>query len=712
MGMRLKLLVGSFLFVLVTSSFTLTALADSPITVTTTIDENDVVPNANCSLREAVASANANTGIGGCTYTFISGDDVVILTDTTYALTLPAALNIASTMVISGAGIDSTLIDGNRNSRNNRIFDISNSGVVTITNLTVANGGNVQYGGGIRNENSTLILNNVVVTNNTVISDGGGIYNYNGSILTMTNSSIISNSAGDDGGGLSNQDATATLDNTIISGNIAGNGMESVGGGISNAAQGGAASLILQNHSQVISNTLSGVGGGGISNSAANGQTATLALYRTIVGGNVATATAVISTTGYGGGIRNGYFHGTINSGTARVTVISSTISGNSAINGGGIGNGTMNTSNTTTTVEVTDSTVSGNTAGGYGIAVGNGGGIANVDGTVTLVNSTVSGNAANGTQIVTQDPSGFGGGIGNNADGITTTILMTNTTVASNTAVTGGAAIANLVNPSAVGINADINLRNTIVAGSCSNGLAGSGLGDYNSLGYNLLSESTCIPEDVNNKDRVDSNLLATLGTLADNGGDTQTHDLLVGNPAIDAGTCVGALAIDQRGENRPNVISAFCDVGAVESDKLGVVDLEIVKTVNTTEFLVGDTITYTLIFTNNGPAALRSAVITDIVPVTVTNVTSTNAGATITATNGYTYSWSVADLAWGDGGIITITGEIDPNLTVGGVITNRAIITSTNPDTNVDDNDDSTTGTVLDRAAIYLPIIVKASP
>src|SRR6185369_5191626 len=53
-------------------------------------------------------------------------------------------------------------------------------------------------------------------------------------------------------------------------------------------------------------------------------------------------------------------------------------------------------------------------------------------------------------------------------------------------------------------------------------------------------------------------------LGALASNGGPTQTHALLSGSPAINAGTATGALTTDQRGVARPQ--GAAVDIGAVE--------------------------------------------------------------------------------------------------------------------------------------------------
>jgi hypothetical protein len=55
-------------------------------------------------------------------------------------------------------------------------------------------------------------------------------------------------------------------------------------------------------------------------------------------------------------------------------------------------------------------------------------------------------------------------------------------------------------------------------------------------------------------------------LGSLANNGGFTQTMVLVVGSPAINAGTNTGCPATDQRGVARPQ--GSHCDIGAYEYD------------------------------------------------------------------------------------------------------------------------------------------------
>lgn len=77
------------------------------------------------------------------------------------------------------------------------------------------------------------------------------------------------------------------------------------------------------------------------------------------------------------------------------------------------------------------------------------------------------------------------------------------------------------------------------------------------NSLGNNVFTDGTCSPI---TSDKIVGDAL--LGALAGNGGPTQTHALLAGSPAIDAGNNAVCAATDQRGVAR----DAACDVGAYE--------------------------------------------------------------------------------------------------------------------------------------------------
>jgi predicted outer membrane repeat protein len=237
------------------------------------------------------------------------------------------------------------------------------------------------------------------------------------------------------------------------------------------------------------------------------------------------------SSSSYGGGIYIRF---------GNVAINNSTINGNSANNDGGgiyIGFGD---------VKVNNSTINDNSAI-------NGGGIHN-GGMLYLINSTVSHNMASN-----QTDNGSGGGIFNSE-----TLTVTNSTISDNTAYTSNGGIAN-------NVGSTLTLHNSIVA----NNVAPSHPDCYTdgtATAQNSLEETGtpgqgCLngPNNLNG----DPNL----GHLQDNGGPTETHALLHGSIAINAGD--NGLAVDpdsnpllydQRGAGYPRILGGTVDMGAFE--------------------------------------------------------------------------------------------------------------------------------------------------
>jgi hypothetical protein len=90
---------------------------------------------------------------------------------------------------------------------------------------------------------------------------------------------------------------------------------------------------------------------------------------------------------------------------------------------------------------------------------------------------------------------------------------------------------------------------------------------GEFRSYGYNLIGDLYDDYDELANPgtDIFDEDPM--LGPLQDNGGPTETHALLAGSPAIDAGSCEAAdadIETDQRGVERPQ--GEACDIGAYE--------------------------------------------------------------------------------------------------------------------------------------------------
>lgn len=285
----------------------------------------------------------------------------------------------------------------------------------------------------------------------------------------------------------------------------------------------------------------------------------------TIAIDNTVTMQNITITGGNADGLDGG---GIANSGT--LTVSNSILSSNAANNGGGIFNdGTLTVSNSTLssnsanlysggiynngTLTISNSTLSGNSSNVIGGGVYN-----NVGGTALIVNSTLNDNSTgvagggihnNDTFTVmnstfSSNSAGSGGGaIYNNG-----TFNITNSTLTGNTAVNDGGGIFNNG-----GSSKTLSIDNTVVANSSSGGDCFNNGGTINDNGYNIVEDNSC--GFVGGSDPL-------LGPLQDNGGDTFTHALLDGSPAIDAGD--SALTSDQRGITRPQ--GAFDDIGSFE--------------------------------------------------------------------------------------------------------------------------------------------------
>ncbi|MGH3217981.1 MAG: choice-of-anchor Q domain-containing protein [Streptosporangiaceae bacterium] len=260
--------------------------------------------------------------------------------------------------------------------------------------------------------------------------------------------------------------------------------------------------------------------------------------------GSTFTSNSAPATTGTSGGAIN-------NSGTLKLST--STFTGNTAQEGGGVFNQKAAT--------ITSDTFSGNTATVYG-----GGALLNAAGTMTVTGSTFTGNTGPG-----------GGAIDND-----TTLNISDSTFSANTGGTnGGGALDNFGsttitqatfsgNSSPYGANIlnytgfTLKMSMSIVANPQGGGPNCGGGQPVTDAGYNLDTGTSCGFSTANHSM---SNTNPQLGSLASNGGPTQTMALPLGSPAVDAippstSGCTGTT--DQRGTTRPQ--GSGCDIGAYE--------------------------------------------------------------------------------------------------------------------------------------------------
>lgn len=350
-------------------------------------------------------------------------------------------------------------------------------------------------------------------------------------VVSVSGVAFVHGKGVDHAGGIQNA-ATLSLSRCVVSSNKAGDvGTPTAsGGGIYNFG-----TLILTD-SVVADNNATGYmngAAGGIYNSK------TLTMVDSVVSNNSTDGPVTL-----GGGIEN-------SAGT--LTIENSSIRDNKDNGTTGDGGGLVVTAGT---VIVRDGTISGNRSyRGGGISARN----------LTLINSTISGNFSfeNGGGLYAYQ-----------------NVVLYNTTVTDNLANAddAGSAIAGGI---FVSSGYSVTLTNSIVQGnlrSITSGQFATLAGDecagaLGSTGYNLLSA------DVDPSHCTVSGSYGTgaanFGPLRDNGGPTQTHALLNGSAAIDAGNLggcvddVGAVLVrDQRGAKRP--YGPRCDLGAFEAAEI----------------------------------------------------------------------------------------------------------------------------------------------
>ena len=351
-------------------------------------------------------------------------------------------------------------------------------------------------------------------------------------LMAVTNSGnltlqsvILSGGSSSFGGGITNS-GTLTIRNSTIAGNTA----NFHGGGVRNEG-------FLSIGNSIISDNVTNYGGG-VSN------LGTLAIDNSTISGNTANG---------GGGVFN---FGTL-------TIQNSIISGNTTNSDGG---GVSNYGNLT----IENSAIAGNTANQVG------GGIYSI-GSTTITNSTISGNTAD-----------VGGGLRNTAycyfGCSSATLTIENSTISDNRANQGGGLSNALVCYASNCPSAILNLNRSLIAGNqasvapeidnqSANTVTANKFNLFGSNGIAGVSGFTPGPTDI----VPGVSLAQILGPLQNNGGPTQTHALVPGSPAIDAGDPNGCrdsqgtlLITEQRGFARHadgnNDGTIRCDIGAFE--------------------------------------------------------------------------------------------------------------------------------------------------
>ena len=487
-----------------------------------------------------VEDGNAGSGLGGAIDTPSPGSgggaSLVLSSDV-----------IKNSSALGGAGVDAfgpLTISNSQITGNTAGFLGGGVGAkypTTITNSVIS--GNVAtYGGGVVSRDGltisgSQITGNTLPTGGSTYGRGGGIFTYSGS-LTVTDTTISGNTTARAGGGIANySNSGTTLSGLTVSGNSAGSG-----GGIYVAGTFSGGLRVRGARARFENAVRRAAPAAAARPSAAASTGGPISIANSTISGNTATD---------GAGVDVPY------DGTGQpVTISASTLSANKATPSGSrsaLGGGLLigESGSISSPFELIDSTISGNTApDGGGVSVGYGSyPVLGTGGSIALNNSTIASNSASA--------SGGGGGIflsdymsGSPAAENSATISVFSTIVGANVAAGGGNDLAR-------------------ASGSTSGGF---------DVSYSLIQQPGSAP--LLTQQSVIKGVDAQLGSLTNNGGPTQTMLPAFTSPVIDQGKDSPGLATDQRGDAR-TVDNAKprppggdgTDIGAVEVAKIPIV-------------------------------------------------------------------------------------------------------------------------------------------
>ncbi|MEQ8852749.1 choice-of-anchor Q domain-containing protein, partial [Gimesia sp.] len=528
------------------------------LTAFTVLNTND---SGAGSLRDAIEQANANEGADTITFDASLAGQSVVLTD---------ELVISDDLTITGLGADQLNLDGDSDGRIFNVDDRDDLTAITvaISELTLSNG-SAETGGAIYNA-ETLTLMGVNLTGNTstryngagiyndggnltlghsyffgnmtlgggTLGDGGGIYQSGGS-LTIADSEFAGNKADYTGGGIYVSEASnVSITNTIFRSNIARSGgairIDLCPFTIRNCVftenratdlHGGAIYYYANSYKSVVEDcqfTDNYAGGfGGAVHSFHKQKWYTLEIKTSTFIHNIADADGGAINTLGELIIQECSFYRNVSDESGGAVLCSNTLL-------------------------ISGSTFAENDAGFQGGALSSRGD------SLKVYNSTFSENSSYTS----------GGAI---SASFTSFVSIVNCTVVSNIANNGGGGIS--VNQLSFGD--EFILSNSILAGNVSGEINGSAFRS-NTGSNNILNRSL--------EGLVDPE-------LRDNGGPTQTHALLFGSSAIDAGNKyaastarIGIITNDQRGSGYQRVVGENIDIGAYEF-RLTQIDFRIVN-------------------------------------------------------------------------------------------------------------------------------------
>lgn len=282
-------------------------------------DDGDGPPQANvCTLRSAVAAANTDAAVGGCT----AGDDADVIVFERGVLDVvltEGQLVVAGDLTLRGTA--RVTIRRDAGTPPARILDATDANAtLTLDRIALRDGYTTAglingRGAGIRSVGDVVLIDSVVGGNRTEGegASGGGI-NMPAATVTLIRSEVSDNrTEGDSAEGSGIVASVLVMEHSLVRGNVA-SGDDVSGGGV------------FVDHATITDSTIAdnAATGAGAINGGGVYAMQSLSVERSLVTGNAVTITA---TDAAGGGLAC----------ACHVQVLNSTVSGNSAAVGGGV---------------------------------------------------------------------------------------------------------------------------------------------------------------------------------------------------------------------------------------------------------------------------------------------------------------------------------------------------------------------------------------
>ena len=217
-------------------------LLAAPFAFAGTAQAATITVGTQCSLPNAVASAEANADTGGCTGTGQYGDDTIIIPPNQPQVLTEPVNNGGTIGFLALPVITSRItIEGHGNPiRIQRPEDILGyafarieSGSLTINDATLRGGRSSTNSGSIIASGGTTVLNRVTLTDNTTSAIAGAILVGLGASVTLNNSTVVNNGSFTESQsttGAIQCSGTLTLNNSTVTGNFAPDSSTSTAG--------------------------------------------------------------------------------------------------------------------------------------------------------------------------------------------------------------------------------------------------------------------------------------------------------------------------------------------------------------------------------------------------------------------------------------------------------------------------------------------------